>query len=956
MNRKEISVWGLDLDPRQFNMALVAALVLGACKPQLRTNLKQSTYAKKLLSLIRNPGTDSGAVPAVLDPLRIVRWQRPEILANAWESMLDDLNYNDYHPIRIELTDWEGKDSRWLLDLLFKEDTDVSIHSLFLCDPAPEYHRKWSLPLRVGLLPNSASRHLWDYIETSFPYEWLIRLVILQPGQENCDLLLLPDSIQASLPQVLSLPFRPSAGCALVLGGSGTPSDTLIPLVQALRVHLCAAAIGVLQISPDDQRTWFEHAMAEWSHNNSIDLALFSAGVYMEIPPPMFISDPGFIATTRIQRFTQELATRLRYGQIAIQGLQVPDNLLHNLNLYGKLALTSYGRIAPQAVPEIAARIEEHLDMARFAWHAESSDAKDFSELAGAVTEIDVPPPEDRRYLQTQISLSGDLPEKSVVKKALIADHAYRVTVLIDEPHLDWSVAPQAFPDHQIDYSRGIVKLDVVFVEPNLSVEPLSGTLELASEGPSTVCCFDFQAPRQIDRFHARIIVLHQNRVLQSVFLEGRIVADQEAMTDQDAIGIGMESLLRNGFQDLEYRRHFDAALVVNHTPQGRAGATALIGGEAHWIAIDSLETTIDRFKRKLNAIARDPEQYDSLESEASLNLIRYFAYHGRSLYEGIIQDWQLTQLSNADRIQVVSARAEAFLPLELVYDGARPSTSALICPNTQQALLTGECTACGDHCANGEVICMLGFWSLKKVIERHAFDPHLANTARGDFGLLSNPRTNCDTLYPMRSAVFGASSRVDDVLSGMRSQVVQTLQNVVKGTVARADDWNRWVQDVGAVEPSLLVLLPHTLLDEFTDAETLEIGSNSQRRTGDINIDYVHPNEAAPPPIVLLLGCETGVADVPFESYVAAFRRSQAAMVVSSLSKVLGRHAAPVAETFILELNQAAGQDPKPFGEVAREVRRKLVRQGLLVALALTVYGDADWLLSVEDNNHVEH
>jgi hypothetical protein len=55
--------------------------------------------------------------------------------------------------------------------------------------------------------------------------------------------------------------------------------------------------------------------------------------------------------------------------------------------------------------------------------------------------------------------------------------------------------------------------------------------------------------------------------------------------------------------------------------------------------------------------------------------------------------------------------------------------------------------------------------------------------------------------------------------------------------------------------------------------------------------------------PVVLLLGCNTDNAGVPFEDYVAYLEDSEAAVVVSSISKVLGRHAAVLACVFIEKL-----------------------------------------------------
>jgi hypothetical protein len=95
-----------------------------------------------------------------------------------------------------------------------------------------------------------------------------------------------------------------------------------------------------------------------------------------------------------------------------------------------------------------------------------------------------------------------------------------------------------------------------------------------------------------------------------------------------------------------------------------------------------------------------------------------------------------------------------------------------------------------------------------------------------------------------------------------------------------------------------------------------------------------------------VLLGCETGSSAAPFQDFVAAFRRSGAALVLGTLSEILGRQAGPVAQELTQELRRQLRDRPTPFGDVLLTVRRKLLQKGLTVVLALIAYGDADWLL----------
>lgn len=99
----------------------------------------------------------------------------------------------------------------------------------------------------------------------------------------------------------------------------------------------------------------------------------------------------------------------------------------------------------------------------------------------------------------------------------------------------------------------------------------------------------------------------------------------------------------------------------------------------------------------------------------------------------------------------------------------------------------------------------------------------------------------------------------------------------------------------------------------------------------------------AASPPIVFLLGCETGAPTISFEGAVAQFRRCGAAIVVSTTSLILGRHAATVAIEFLNKLKENQGNKKVTFGDIMLAVRRELLRKGCVVVLAVNSYGDAD-------------
>ena len=67
---------------------------------------------------------------------------------------------------------------------------------------------------------------------------------------------------------------------------------------------------------------------------------------------------------------------------------------------------------------------------------------------------------------------------------------------------------------------------------------------------------------------------------------------------------------------------------------------------------------------------------------------------------------------------------------------------------------------------------------------------------------------------------------------------------------------------------------------------------------------------------------------------------------MLSSLTTMLGRHAAPVAERLVAALAKRSSGKNETFGATMRDLRRELLVDGFPLALALVAYGDADWIL----------
>jgi hypothetical protein len=178
---------------------------------------------------------------------------------------------------------------------------------------------------------------------------------------------------------------------------------------------------------------------------------------------------------------------------------------------------------------------------------------------------------------------------------------------------------------------------------------------------------------------------------------------------------------------------------------------------------------------------------------------------------------------------------------------------------------------------------------------------------------------------------------------------LVETILTTATGRpVQRRLTWEAWKSAIAQDRPELLVLLPHTVLDPIGLAALEATTDPDPLLVSEVEPEYVvagspdHPTH----PIVLLLGCQTAPGEVPFQEFPERFHRAGAPVVVGTLTKVLGRHAAPVAARLASELVRRSSGPPTTFGRLLRDLLRELLAAGLPMVLVLTAYGDADWVL----------
>jgi len=330
------------------------------------------------------------------------------------------------------------------------------------------------------------------------------------------------------------------------------------------------------------------------------------------------------------------------------------------------------------------------------------------------------------------------------------------------------------------------------------------------------------------------------------------------------------------------------------------------------------------------------------------LRILRALARHGTALYNSLGADFE----DPGRRIQVRNDSPKEYSPVEFVYDRGFPTDHATICPEGLAALNSDadDCPRCppaADLCADlrikNPLICPFGFWSLQKIIERRDAVPDEVGVVGGQ----SFPRPGRHHLPPIDGVLFASS---DKVPLEERNQTWQMLEALLSHA-DRAPSWTEWRQSLENRLPSLLLALPHHDVEGGLDY--LEVGDEqlpkNDRRLfrGQLIKEFVNPHRREPGPIVLLLGCHTGAAtDLGYVSMARRFQKLPTSIVLGTLAKILGRHAAPVARELVAQL--AGVDDPDTdFGTVMRRVRRRMLSRGYLMALCLVALGNAEWRLT---------
>ena len=996
-----LRAWGVGLDEEQFTRAVSALGALLAAS-KARNVAESQKWIKSV-----DTGTELTRIVGDLpDQRRRIAWTigpvvdrrggvgelaklalDPAALADAWAP---------------SLANWPGW-ARARLSIEVRPSTfDLASHAQlgawlapqgapmasFVADPEMGTGNTFEWPVRVAAVPGPGSDAFLERLRlfAQSNHHWILDLVeFVAPAgpEEPCDILLGPWSLVGSVESLAFAPRGIDAACLIALDGLAQASQFTVGEVRRTLAELVDAwAVGVVVVADDDRERWFVDLIRELSHDQTIEHALRFANPAG--PIPLVIGNPTAIARMGVR----EAAARAVNALMGYDGdlVEIPPlppgsfpmgpgrhprsevlRLFQDPQAFGQ---ESSGATAVSILSQIPATYETggpgpgdpEVPMSEPPWlePVPASPHRGQSAKPPDRGKPGKPAKTPSRYLQAQI-LRPRRTDPELVKGPLDPSTRYLLDVHVGPPRRGWKRGEVPLPPDALPQDEKRHKVRVIF-DPGGRSKPMVEMIVVPPAGPSTTCRFTFKTPSR-GRFRGRLIVQFRNRVLQTALVTADLTNDAKPVDALAGLQVQIEANLRPDLVALSRRRAYDLAIVHNDDEEGRSRATASAGDWAVTLRTVDIKDEVKGLQTLLSQAGRKPEDYKTLRSPATVDLIYALAMHGIDMRNGLFSTWPADFAKDGDtpRIQILAANPNAFLPIEFLYDFPPPAEDATMCPNAEQALLDGHCDPAKFHqpeAADGSipVVCPIGFWAMNRVIERHATSAGLPKLGGAAAGLRSIPLPGRDTLGGMKTALFANSDRV---LAPDAAAVMEALTKVASKGSTQAATWTEWVEDIKARGPDMLVLLAHTAKNTRANQTALEIAEADQVPAGRFSERYVRlsegPNGAPddrPGPLVFLLGCETVLPWLEYQSFVVRFQEREAAIVVGTVATVAASHAANVAIKLVEELatrtGAAAGRHrAEAFGDVLLTSRRRLLSEGEVMALCLTSYGDADWTLA---------
>lgn len=471
----------------------------------------------------------------------------------------------------------------------------------------------------------------------------------------------------------------------------------------------------------------------------------------------------------------------------------------------------------------------------------------------------------------------------------------------------------ESFPDRRIEWREEKKGLRVHMFE--VGREPVTESLDLPRVGVSSTATFKRSAGR--GAVDLRFLVSDGAQVLQTARLKS---------APNDPIRFFVESVVSPTYRA---KKAFDVALLVNDSLGNQPSVTMIADDGTPWFSPLSEAGThaarIDLLNELDAAVTSPKAALDSL----MLSLANKGALLLRSL-KRINPSWP----AEPKRIQLVT-QSDVFFPIEYAYEGPVPgSPKATLCPEKGGCLAKGEARPSCNIRAAKEYLCPMGFLGVSAVIERQAWRDGQEPRLWG----LSDTVIQRQRIDDLGTAEFVASDKADNFKDHEVHPHpvirIKDLEAALKQK--RAPSWASWQDNVAARSPSLLVMLVHM------HNQAIFVGADEGLNLAGIDATYVGDG-----PVVIVIGCSTGLSEVPGTSLPAILQSYGARVVVAAMTTVLGRHANRVAHDLAMQMQTAARSSNLSYvGQVVSQMRRQLLGEGLALGLSVVAFGDADIVL----------
>jgi hypothetical protein len=800
----------------------------------------------------------------------------------------------------------------------------------------PEADLRWQWPLRLGAFDDDFKTLQLDRLKNMWPASTLLMPAILQREAARVEILVINAGPRAALARVLSLQHRVRAGLIILAAPTDVTWRALRPQLEALLTETQAGGLVIFPLlSPGELPMKLNTLIQNLSHDHPLDVATSAAA-----PDAIMVFDPRLIHAAGVHAAAAAVGGRLRRMAPSI-ALDVPEITRGRIDL-------QWTRGQPPA--SLGVELEARAQAGTLPVEREIEAASAMAEIHTAARAADrtAAPDDAPRYLQGNVAWFVDGNEKPETR-GLAVGQRYALDVFIAPGELGALRADRVFPDDTIEWPEDEkITLQMLFTEPNQWAEPMRGTLKVGRTGRSDTCRFVLE-PTKPGPFAGRVTLYYRGRVLQTALLKTRVVKDATALVRRKDKGMSLrvEVAFRRSMRNLDDRRRFDALLVCNHTSLRKAAITAAATDGAYIASLGNSAAAMASINRRLTDVAHDTRSFTSLTGKETAKLFVDLALEGNTLYRTLVvnniqRSTAAKQVRDSEYLQVVTMAADALVPLEFVYEYPPANPGAAVCKNARKALRDGNCPAsCRPTESPAPHVCPMGFWGLSKVIERHMNVTDLDKVAKVLGQKRSEPEAGRDTLSLRGATLLATSKQVTAKQSKALDSAIRKLREAA-GDCVSAPSWKAWKQNVTNKKPVLLVALPHAA---GAGAKiSLEIGGDT-RISATIGPDYIHVAEA-PPPIAILLGCDTANTALTdaYLRHVDVFRDGDAALVVGTVATVLGTDAANMAERLLKHLVTTARKTPGRFGEVLRATKRAAVADSLLIGLCLVAFGDADW------------